>query len=350
MFTDTDILTLTRHFFCSRDLHPDSTRMEQFQGDGSNRLFWRIPCIETNDSFIVLVNPPENSFTRRENTASVKIGRHLKSKGVCVPEIYAYDMDKGWIIMEDLGRTRLQEVVSDEQASIPVYAKVVKFLLHMQLKGAEGFDTRWCCQTGYYDYTVMRIYESDYFRDAFLGEYLGLKKEWPELEPVFTYMADRLSLSRNHFFLYRDFQSRNILVRDGQIGFVDWQGGRLGPLGYDLASLLIDPYVLLSHDTQAAVFQVYETLLRKHDSTLADELVRDYPFLALQRNLQILGAFAFLTRIRKKTHFENYIPYAIHSLNQRLEEIADRKLAPLTNLARKISRNFSLQAHPQTNS
>ncbi len=345
MFTETDMLKLIHHFFHTRGLHPDSAHIEQLKGDGSNRLFWRIPCIETNDSFIVLSNPSDDPFNRRENIASVQIGKHLKSKGVPVPEIFAYDMDKGWIIMEDLGKTRLQEVISNGQNPVSIYPEVVTIMVHMQLKGAEGFDTRWCCQTGYYDSTFMRIYESGYFRDAFLCEYLGLKKDWPELEPVFTYMADRLSLSHNHFFLYHDFQSRNIIVRDGQIGFVDWQGGCLGPPGYDLASLLIDPYVQLSHDIQEAVFQVYRGLLQKHDPILANELMRDYPFLALQRNLQILGAFAFLTRIRKKTCFEQYIPHAVQSLNQRLEDLADKKLAPLKNLVREISKEFS-RAHP----
>ncbi|MBW2095088.1 MAG: phosphotransferase [Deltaproteobacteria bacterium] len=345
---DTALQHFVHDFLEVRGLTLDGDRMEQLRGDGSKRLFWRIPCLGSDERFIVLSNPPSDSLTRKENVASVRIGMHLKSKGVPVPEIYAFDLDKGWIIMEDLGRMRLQDAVAAGQDPIPVYQEIVALLLYLQLKGAEGFDTRWCCQTPYYDHSVMRIYESNYFRDAFLGLSLGLKKDWMELDPAFEHVAARLSLSRHSFFLYRDFQSRNILVDNGRIGFVDWQGGRLGPLGYDLASLLIDPYVALSPETQETIFQVYADLLRKHDSALADELERDYPFLALQRNLQILGAFATLTKVHGKAYFEEYIPSAVQSLTQRLKEMPDPELSPLKNLMTDLSRNFWLDKPSST--
>lgn len=335
-------------FLETRRLHLDEARMEQLQGDGSKRLFWRIPCVESKERFIVLSNPPNDAFTRKENNASVQIGIHLKSKGVPVPVIYASNLDRGWIIMEDLGKMRLQDAVTAGQDPLPLYQEIVALLLHLQVKGAEEFDPRWCCQTQYYDHAVMRIYESDYFRDAFLGLYLGLKKEWPELEPAFEHVAARLSQSHRYFFLYRDFQSRNILVQNGRIGFVDWQGGRLGPLGYDLASLLIDPYVALSSETQRTIFQAYADLLRKHDSALADELLLDYPFLALQRNLQILGAFATLTKVHGKTYFEEYIPPALQRLSELLKEMTDAELSPLKNLVTDLGRHFWLDKTPLT--
>jgi len=331
-----------RHFFETRGLTPDEGQAEQLQGDGSKRLFWRIPCVESGERFIVLSNFPGDAFSRRENFASVRIGLHLKSKGAPVPEIYASDLDNGWIIMEDLGRLRLQDVLAAGEDPMPLYREIITLLFHLQLKGAEGFDTAWCCQTPYYDHTVMQTYESTYFVEAFLGVYLGLKKDWVELREPFAYVADRLSQSRNFFFLYRDFQSRNILVEHGRIGFVDWQGGRLGPLGYDLASLLIDPYVGLSPETQEAIFHAYEALLRKHDSALADELIRDYPFLVLQRNLQILGAFATLSKIHGKTYFEEYIPSAVQGLTEHLRKMGDPNLTPLRNLMNGLSQNFCL--------
>ena len=333
-------------FLETRGLHPDEARVEQLQGDGSKRLFWRIPCVESDDRFIVLSNPPVDTFARKENSASVQIGTHLKSKGVPVPGIYASDLERGWIIMEDLGTMRLQDAIAAGRDSIPVYREIASLLLHLQLEGAEGFDTRWCCQTEYYDHSVMRTYESNYFRDAFLHRYLGIKQEWPELEPAFEHVAARLSQSRHSFFLHRDFQSRNILIENDRIGFVDWQGGRLGPLGYDLASLLIDPYVALPPNTRHTIFQVYEDLLRRYDSTLADELERDYPFLALQRNLQILGAFATLTKVHGKTYFEEYIPPAVQSLAELLGEMRDPELSPLKNLVTDLGHHFWLDKKP----
>lgn len=337
-----------RRFLEIRGLHPDEAHMEQLQGDGSKRLFWRIPCVESNERFIVLSNPPSDPFARKENIASVQIGTHLKSKGVPVPAIYASDLRRGWIIMQDLGRMRLQDAVTAGLDPLPVYQEIVSLLLHLQLKGAEGFDTRWCCQTAYYDHSVMRIYESNYFRDAFLGLYLGLKKHWPELESAFEHVANMASRSRTLFFLFRDFQSRNILIENGRIGFVDWQGGRLGPLGYDLASLLLDPYVALPSDTQLVIFRAYTDLLRKHDSALADELERNYPFLALQRNLQMLGAFAALTKVHGKTHFEEYIPPALRTLTELLRQMKDAELSPLKNLATDLGRHFWLDKTPFT--
>ncbi len=331
-----------RHFLESRGLTPDESRTEKLQGDGSKRLFWRLFSVEPHASFILLANPPMNTDTQRENNASVNIGMHLKAKGVPVPEIYAFDLQNGWIIMEDLGRMRLQDLVATGEDPLPLYREILPMLLHLQLKGAEGFDHRWCCQTRYYDHVVMRGYESDYFREAFLHRYLGLQKQWPELESAFEYVAQRLARSSRFFFLYRDFQSRNILLHKGSIGFVDWQGGRLGPLGYDLASLLIDPYVALSPDHQHTLFQEYRDLLEDHDSGLAQELTEDYPFLALQRNLQILGAFATLTTVHGKTYFEEYIPSAVKALSDRLNQMDDPNLASLKKVAHDVTRHFGL--------
>jgi aminoglycoside/choline kinase family phosphotransferase len=335
-----------QHFLEDRGLLPDEASVETLRGDGSRRIFWRVPCMESDRRFIILSNPPVDSFAHRENLAYVKIGSHLKSKEIPVPVIYAFEPDRGWVIMEDLGRLRLQDVVAGGKDPIHLYRRIVGLLLQMQLECAEGFETGWCCQTGHYDRSVMRLYESDYFRDAFLGLYLRLEKDWRKLDPAFEYIAGRASRSQNSFFLFRDFQSRNILVDDGRIGFVDWQGGRLGPLGYDLASLLIDPYTSLSSESQDTIFQVYLDLLEKHDPVLADDLVRNFPYLALQRNLQILGAFGNLTRVHGKGHFEAYIPGAMHTLIELLRRKDDSELSPLKELMEQLAeKKFSPYDH-----
>ncbi|MCP4567900.1 MAG: phosphotransferase, partial [FCB group bacterium] len=185
------------------------------------------------------------------------IGRHLRKKGIPVPEIHQYDLEHGWFIMEDMGKTSLQERVSLEKNPLPIYENVLNHLFLLQTKGAEDFDPSWCCQTERYDSIVMRQYESAYFREAFLHLYLGLKRDWPELEAPFCYLADKASDADNNFFLHRDFQSRNIMFSDDNIGIIDWQGGRIGPLGYDLASLLIDPYTELSVEIREDLYEMY---------------------------------------------------------------------------------------------
>jgi aminoglycoside/choline kinase family phosphotransferase len=154
------------------------------------------------------------------------------------------------------------------------------------------------------------------------------------------------SRAAGHFLLYRDFQSRNIMVRENGIGLVDWQGARRGPLGYDLASLLLDPYVELSGIEIEHLYGFYRELLVDHDTEMADPFDRYYPYLAIQRNLQILGAFAFLSRERKKTYFEAYIPASLKSLRRLLRELNDPGLSPLRDLLNSLACNS--HRHTQT--
>jgi aminoglycoside/choline kinase family phosphotransferase len=119
---------------------------------------------------------------------------------------------------------------------------------------------------------------------------------------------------KSRFFLYRDFQSRNIMVLADGFGFIDFQGGRLGPPQYDLASLLIDPYVKLSMSIKDKLITIYLQQLSKKISINTFCFLEHYRIIGFQRNLQILGAFSFLSRVRGKTYFESYIPAAVENL------------------------------------
>jgi aminoglycoside/choline kinase family phosphotransferase len=269
----------------------------------------------------------------RENRAYLMIGRHLRSKGVALPEILWHDLEKGWFIMEDMGDMNLQDLVSSGEDPLPIYEKVLHHLFRLQTEGAKDFDPEWCCQTERYDRTVMLMHEADYFRDAFLGHYLGLKGEWPELEAAFSHLAEKASRAGCGFFLHRDFQSRNIMLSKGHVGIIDWQGGRLGPLGYDLASLIIDPYTRLSPEQQSEVYRMYLGLIKERNPGWAESLERYYPYLAIQRNLQILGAFSYLTMVMNKTCFAAYIPEALRTLDGLLHNVPDQEISRLRDLA-----------------
>jgi hypothetical protein len=212
----------------------------------------------------------------------------------------------------------------------------VEILFQQQTKGSEGFNTAWTCQTETYDRHVMRRYEVDYFKEAFLGTYLGLSKDRPGLESNFDHLVEEASLAENRFFLHRDFQSRNIMITGKKIGILDWQGGRLGPLAYDLASLLIDPYTKLTGPEKEGIYNTYRELLRRKRPQVLATFERSFPYLAIQRNLQILGAFSFLSRVRGKTYFEDYIPAALQSLRRLLEEVKDENLSRLKNLVSSL--------------
>ena len=278
-------------FLKDRGIGPEDMKLEQLRGDGSKRVFWRITSSVSGNRFIAMANPPNDDASRRENFAYLMIGKHLHQKGVPVPGIYTHDLNQGWSVMEDMGSTSLQDMVSSKKGHLPIYKKLLKHLLRMQITGANNFDPTWCNQTEHYDRQVMIKYEANYFRDAFLHLYLGLKSEWPKLEAPFNHLAEMASRDDSNFLLHRDFQSRNIMISEGRIGIIDWQGARLGPLGYDLASLLIDPYIDLTPQDKNAIFEQYLFLIKEHNSAWIESFKRYYPYLAIQRNLQILGAF-----------------------------------------------------------
>jgi len=323
-------------FLKERELSLDDAEIERLPGDGSRRVFWRIALPAYAISFIAMSNPPDTPALGVENHAYLKIGRHLYRKGIPVPDIYAYHLTSGWFIMEDLGRMTLQDAAALENDPLPLYTRVLTYLFQMQTEGAVDFDPVWCWQTGRYDRTVMMRYEADYFRDAFLVRYLGLPAEGLGLDPAFGHLAETASEAPSDFFLHRDFQSRNIMVSEGRIGFVDWQGGRLGPLGYDLASLIIDPYTLLSPGQRQAVYARYLEQVEGHNPAWVVAFEHSYPYLAIQRNLQILGAFSHLTQAMGKAHFEAYIPGALDTLHGLLREVPDRPLLRLRNLVDEL--------------
>jgi len=309
---------------------------QSLPSDGSKRLFWRIYPMPSDTSFIAMENTPVDDFSKRENVAYLTIGRHLFQKGLPVPEIHLFDLAKGWFILDDFGDRSLQDTLSRQESRISIYEDVVEALFRIQTEGAEGFNAEWCCQTERYDQFVMKHYEANYFKDAFLHKYLGLKKDWPELERPFQHLAETASRADDHFFLHRDFQSRNIMVSKGRIGVLDWQGGRLGPLGYDLASLLIDPYTALSSHEREMIYQHYLRLLGRYQSKMVEGFERYFPYLAIQRNLQILGAFSFLSKERGKPHFEAYISPALKSLHRLLDELKEPKLSPLKEVLNSL--------------
>jgi len=327
-----DLKNAIVEFLKQRDQTTEDLSFERLPGDGSRRIFWRVTAQEPGISLIAMANPPANDAARRENLAYLMIGRHLRSKGTSLPEIHRHDLEKGWFIMEDMGQMSLQDVAASGDDPLPVYEKVLDHLFQLQIEGVAGFDPAWCCQTERYDRTVMLTYEADYFRDAFLGRYLGLKEEWPELEAAFSHLAEKATRAGCGFFLHRDFQSRNIMLSKGNVGIIDWQGGRLGPLGYDLASLIIDPYTRLSRGQKIEIYQRYLALIKEHNPAWGEPFERYYPYLAIQRNLQILGAFSYLIMVMNKTYFEAYIPEALRTLDGLLHHVHDQEISRLRDL------------------
>ncbi len=323
-------------FLKNRGLPFKEFKIHPIAGDGSKRLFIRIITPYPGNTFVVMKNFPANEYLNKENLAYLMINKHLFKKGLPVPEIYRFDLTNGWFIVQDMGDRSLQDKALNNKNRMVLYEKTLDILFRLQIEGARDFNTGWCCQTKIYDEFVMRRNEADYFRDSFLSNYLGMRSDWRELEGPFDYLSSIASRADNQHLLHRDFQSRNIMVNHNQLGILDWQGARLGPLSYDLASLLIDPYVDLSVDEKKHLYRQYLLLMKEYQSAWIKPFERYFPYLAIQRNLQILGAFSFLTKVQGKTYFADYIAPALKSLFLLLDELADPGLSYLTNLVRSL--------------
>ena len=293
-------------------------------GDGSSRKFWRIG--HADKSLCLAVAPPSADTKDLAEAGSARfIGLHLLKQGVRVPAQYGWDEETGILLFEDLGDCKLHDFVLEKQRAedfLPriskLYKQVVRGLVQMQVRGAENFDSAWCWDTPCYDKRLMLERESDYFLRAFWQDWLGREKP-SGLQEEFVYLTDQAALIPSDFFLHRDFQSRNIMLYRGEPCFIDFQGGRLGPLGYDLASLLIDPYVALPDDFQVELLEMYLDELEKITPVDRRKFINEYLLLALQRNLQIVGAFAFLSKQRKKDFFSQFLKPALVSLNKLLD-------------------------------
>jgi aminoglycoside/choline kinase family phosphotransferase len=251
-----------------------------------------------------------------EARAAWQIGAHLFERGIPVPCPYGFEEDTGCLYVEDLGDTRLFDRVAAEhdQEQYQWYRKVIKELLNMQLQGADRFATSWCWDTPRYDITLMIERESRYFRSALCRDLLGLDYDVAQIKNECALLAEQAARAPADFFLHRDFQSRNIMLTDGRIRLIDYQGGRLGPLAYDLASLLLDPYVGLAEEMQGELLHEYTGLLQSRIHYDCTQFKAQYYYLSLQRTLQMLGAFAFLSSQRGKPFFAAYIRPALENL------------------------------------
>lgn len=308
----------------NNDVSRDNLNIEPIASDGSTRRFWR--CSKDKVSICVIIAPLRCSETeRKESEAAYYIGTHLLSKGCAVPQLFDYHSGSGMLLFEDLGDERLHnKVVSskrggrDEKHLAKMYRDVIARLIDLQIQGATGFDSSWCWDTSRYDREVMLLKESGYFVDAYWQGLL--KKDVPAgIKDEFQYIADIAAAAPANYFLHRDFQSRNIMVKGKDYLFIDFQGGRQGPLGYDLASLLIDPYCDLSYELQDELVDFYSQEVSKRINITMADFMTQYAALALQRNLQILGAFAFLSHVRKKPFFVSYIKPALQAAQRRLQ-------------------------------
>jgi aminoglycoside/choline kinase family phosphotransferase len=176
--------------------------------------------------------------------------------------------------------------------------------------------------------------------EAFLNTYLGRSVSFADLAGEFAQLADRALAFGVNGFMHRDFQSRNIMIRNGTGVIIDFQGGRLGPIQYDLASLLIDPYVDLPQIVQDQLLAYCLQQIGVTRPVEPHRFRKGYHYCCLTRNLQILGAFGHLSKVKGKTQFDAYIPTAVRGLHQRLNRDSENEFPQLSAITSEVVDGF----------
>jgi aminoglycoside/choline kinase family phosphotransferase/dTDP-glucose pyrophosphorylase len=293
---------------------------------GSDRKFLRMPAGKS--SCVLMFSPPEDPDNRR----FVEIGRFLAELDLGAPRLLAVSADDSSAVLEDLGDERLYESAraeADPKKLEQLYSKVVSFLAELGARATERIAECPAANCRALDYEQLR-WESGYFRENFLGRLLGFPAaETAALDEEFDRLA-RAVEAQPRIFMHRDFQSQNIIVKDGRVRIVDFQGARRGPLGYDLASLLRDAYVDLPGELRARLAEQYRGQLAELGGPdVSADLFREHLVLAgLQRSMQALGAFCFLSLVKGKESFRRFIAPGLERLSDGLAELRGMGCAP----------------------
>lgn len=278
---------------------------------GSNRRYFRL-------SGPVSVIGVEG-VDRAENEAFIYLSRHLVERGLPVPEILAVSDDSMAYLESDLGDCQLFALKDDTA----LLEKSMRVLARLHCVGSEGIDYSRCFPVEAFDKQAV-MWDLNYFKYSFLNT-SGVAYNEPALERDFKKLAEQIdSLTREHgSFMMRDFQSRNVMVKDGEPYLIDYQGGRRGPAAYDLASFLWQARAGFSPALRERLIEVYAEEASKYVPTDVVVLKQQVVEMALIRTLQVLGAYGLRGRFERKPHFLQSIPPAIANVRALIGGIAD---------------------------
>ena len=267
---------------------------------------------------------------REENAAFLEFSRHFRRHGLPVPEIYAEDLSHGAYLEEDLGGTTLFEFLSDHRSgaaigpeAVEAYRKVVAILPRFQVEAGRDLNYRVCYPRASFDRQSI-AWDLNYFKYYFL-RLAGIPFNEQALERDFSRLTKFLLSASRDYFLYRDFQSRNIMLRkvlnEDQPFFLDYQGGRKGALQYDIASLLYDAKADLSPDLRQQLLDHYLNSLAGFLDLDRAAFMQYYYAYVYVRIMQALGAYGFRGFYERKEHFLQSVPYALKNLRWLLHNV-----------------------------
>ncbi len=303
---------LKRLFEQHYKLRAEHVRPVQGQLGGSGRAIMRLTG--GGSSAIGILYP-----VREENVAFLEFSRHFRRHGLPVPEIYAEDLGQGAYLEEDLGDTTLFDFLGANRTgaaiappAVEAYRKAVAALPRFQVEAGRDLNYKVCYPRASFDRQSI-AWDLNYFKYYFL-RLSGVPFNEQALEHDFARLAKFLLGASHDYFLYRDFQSRNVMLRDGQPFFLDYQGGRKGALQYDIASLLYDGKADLPPELRQELLDYYLECLAGFLPVDRNAFMEHYYAYVYVRILQALGAYGFRGFYERKAHFLQSVPFALKNL------------------------------------
>ncbi|MFO7755733.1 MAG: phosphotransferase [Bacteroidales bacterium] len=284
---------------------------------GSQRRYFRLTG--PGNKMIGVINDD-----REENEAFIGFTEHFRSLQLPVPEVYAWYPDDDCYLIQDLGDTSLFDLIERKRQTsgfdeelLDFYRRSLDMLVLFQTDGLHGLDLELCYPHKSFDRQSM-MWDLNYFKYMFLKLTAAPFNE-KRLERDFNVLVDFLLEAGQDYFLYRDFQSANIIVHDNKPWFIDYQGGRKGSAQYDPASLLYDPKAHMPGEARELLIGHYIRQFCKKTRTGEEKFRRYYPGFALIRVLQAMGAFGYRGLFEKKPGFAESIVPGVRILNSLIE-------------------------------
>ena len=272
----------------------ETLHIDTIYGGGSKRKYLRIK--NNKDSFILC-----QSEKLEEVDDHIEVSMFFEKKHIPVPKIYGYIKEEGLILFEDIGSISLEKKVKNSKEILETYKSVIDILIRLQNLNPEICPP---IRNKIFDKEYYR-WETTYFIESCVEKVFNLKiKNRVKLNKEFDELAESLS-KKNPFIVHRDFQSQNIYIKNGNIVFLDFQGARKGAREYDLASLLYDPYVDIGDERRRELLKYYYHKTAPKESF--DDFLRTFHRVSMQRLMQALGAYGFISLVNKKPFFLKHI-------------------------------------------
>lgn len=296
---------------------------EALTASGSNRRYFRLTSAEADEQGKKFSVIGVQGTSQDENKAFIYMAKHFYEKNLNVPQVLAISDDYMTYIQEDLGNMLLFDYIAEgrktgvfcEKEKV-MLRKTIRAIARFQIVGAQDFDFRVCYPQPEFNLRSI-LWDLNYFKYCFLKA-TGLDFQEDRLENDFERLAYMLLQKRMNAFMYRDFQSRNVMIQNDEPYFIDFQGGRKGPVYYDVASFLWQAKAHFHPDLRNELIDIYIEELSKYTEVDAADFRESLRHFVLFRTLQVLGAYGFRGYFEKKPHFLQSIPFAIENLRQML--------------------------------